>query len=147
MSHVCSQHLFGLPLRMNGMYRMQFDHEHLDLLPLVIWSRVLTIYRVKLRQRTAMEQKRIDLQSLSPTLPNLWLLLPIIIIIREKSLTQHFDVAMTSLSSDKDKKLTYYIRFKMTKYRTKVTSLHMSMKKCENMLNKQFCPDGVWLCV
>ena len=53
-----------------------------------------------------MEQKRIDLQSLLPTLPNLWLLLPIIIIIREKSLTQRFDVAMTSLSSDKDKKLT-----------------------------------------
>ena len=39
-SHVCSQHLFGLPLRMNGMQRIQFDHERLDLIPLVIWSRV-----------------------------------------------------------------------------------------------------------
>ena len=35
-SHVCSQHSFGLPLRMNGMYRTQFDHEHLDLVALVI---------------------------------------------------------------------------------------------------------------
>ena len=30
-SHVCSQHSFGLPLRMNGMQRMQFDHSRLDL--------------------------------------------------------------------------------------------------------------------
>ena len=35
-SRVCSQHSFGLPLRMNGMHRMQFDHARLDLLPLVI---------------------------------------------------------------------------------------------------------------
>ena len=35
-SHVCSQHLFGLPLRMNEMHRTQFDHTHFDLLPLVI---------------------------------------------------------------------------------------------------------------
>ena len=35
-SHLCSQHLFGLSLRMNGMHRMQFDHAHLDLLSLVI---------------------------------------------------------------------------------------------------------------
>ena len=34
-SHVCSQHSFGLPLRMNGMYRTQFDHAHMDLLPLL----------------------------------------------------------------------------------------------------------------
>ena len=33
-SHVCSQHLFGLPLRMYGMHRMQFDHARLDLLVL-----------------------------------------------------------------------------------------------------------------
>ena len=39
-SHVCSQHSFGLPLRMNGMHRTQFDHARLDLLSLVIWSRV-----------------------------------------------------------------------------------------------------------
>ena len=38
---VCSQHLFGLPLRMDGMHRTQFDHSHSDLLSLVIWSCVL----------------------------------------------------------------------------------------------------------
>ena len=35
-SHVCSQHSFGLPLKMNEMNRTQFDHAPLDLLPLVI---------------------------------------------------------------------------------------------------------------
>ena len=35
-SHVCSQHSFGLPLRMNGMHRTQFDHARLDFLSLVI---------------------------------------------------------------------------------------------------------------
>ena len=39
-SPVCCQHLFGLPLRMNGMHWTQFDHACFDLLPLVIWSRV-----------------------------------------------------------------------------------------------------------
>ena len=34
--HLCSQHLFGLPLRMNGMHRMQFHHVCFDLLPLII---------------------------------------------------------------------------------------------------------------
>ena len=38
--HVCSQHSFGLPQRMIGMHRTQFDHELLDFLPLVILSRV-----------------------------------------------------------------------------------------------------------
>ena len=37
-SHVCSRHSFGLPLRINEMHRMQFDHERLNLLPLVILS-------------------------------------------------------------------------------------------------------------
>ena len=32
-SHVCSQHSFGLPLRMNGMHRRQFDHARFDYLP------------------------------------------------------------------------------------------------------------------
>ena len=32
-SHVCSHHSFGLPLRMNGMHKTQFDHERFDLLP------------------------------------------------------------------------------------------------------------------
>ena len=35
-SHVCSQHLFGLPLQMYGMYRTIFDHARLDLLSLTI---------------------------------------------------------------------------------------------------------------
>ena len=43
-SHVCSQHSFGLPLRMmhrtQKMHRTQFDHARLDLRSLVIWSRV-----------------------------------------------------------------------------------------------------------
>ena len=34
--HVCSQHLFGFPLRMNGIYITQFDQACLDLLSLVI---------------------------------------------------------------------------------------------------------------
>ena len=41
-SHVCDQHSFGFPLRMNGMHRTQFDHARFDLLPLVIWSRVFS---------------------------------------------------------------------------------------------------------
>ena len=39
-SHVCRQLSFGLPLRMNGMHRTQFDHVRLDLLSLVILPRV-----------------------------------------------------------------------------------------------------------
>ena len=35
-SNVYSQHLLGLPLRMNGMYRTQFEQARFDLLPLVI---------------------------------------------------------------------------------------------------------------
>ena len=35
-SRKCSQHSFGLPLRMNGMLKTQFDHARFDLLPLVI---------------------------------------------------------------------------------------------------------------
>ena len=52
--HVRSQHSFGLPLRMNGMHKTQFDLAHLDLLSLVICSRVL-ICHVKLTQSTALE--------------------------------------------------------------------------------------------
>ena len=65
-----SQHSFWIPLRMNGMYKTQFDHARFDPLSLVIWSRVLWP-----SQSTALEQKRLDLRSLSPALPNLWLLL------------------------------------------------------------------------
>ena len=64
-SRVCSQHSFGLPLRMNGMHKLQFDRARFDVLPC----------RVKLTQSTALEQKRLDLRSLSPAVPNLWLLL------------------------------------------------------------------------
>ena len=39
-SHVSSQYSFGLPLRMNGMHKMQFDHVCINLLPLVLLSRV-----------------------------------------------------------------------------------------------------------
>ena len=35
-SHVCSQHSFGLPIRMYGKHRKHFDHARLDLLSLVI---------------------------------------------------------------------------------------------------------------
>ena len=35
-STVCSQHSFGLPLRMYGMHITQFDHARLNLLSLVI---------------------------------------------------------------------------------------------------------------
>ena len=50
-SHVCSQHSFQPPQRINGMhrmqlYRMQFDHSHFKLLPLVV-THVLTICWVK----------------------------------------------------------------------------------------------------
>ena len=32
---VCNKHSFGLPLKMYGMHRTQFDHAHLDLLSFV----------------------------------------------------------------------------------------------------------------
>ena len=32
-SHVCSQHSFGLPLRMSGMHKTQFDRARFDFLP------------------------------------------------------------------------------------------------------------------
>ena len=33
---VGTQHSLGIPLRMNGMHKMQFDHKGHDLLPIVI---------------------------------------------------------------------------------------------------------------
>ena len=63
-SYVCSQHLFGPPLWMNGMHIMQFGQTCLDL---------STTCHIKLTQRTALEQKRFDLLTLSPTLHYLWL--------------------------------------------------------------------------
>ena len=73
-SNVCSQHSFGPPLWMNGMHIMQFDHTRLDLSTTHnLITHVLTICHIKLMQRTALEQKRFDLLTLSPTLHNLWL--------------------------------------------------------------------------
>ena len=46
-----------------------------SLLPLSIAGAkrsVFTIYQVNLTQSTTLEQKRLDLRSLSPALPNLW---------------------------------------------------------------------------
>ena len=39
-SHVCGQHSFGLPLRMNGMHKTQSDHARFDLLPRNLITRV-----------------------------------------------------------------------------------------------------------
>ena len=78
-SHVRSQDSFGLPLRMNGMHRTQFDHSWLDLLSLVIWSgRVFwpTItWNLRKAKRRSKSVINFDLQSLSPALCNLLLLL------------------------------------------------------------------------
>ena len=81
-SHVCSQQSFELPLKMNGMHRTQFGQARFGLsTPRNLIKRVLTVKtsvcQVKLRQSsqsTVLEQTRLDLRSLSPTLPNLWLL-------------------------------------------------------------------------
>jgi len=75
-SHVCNRHSFGLPLRMNGIHRTQFDHAR-QFGPSItrnLITRVLTICHMKLTQSRAMEQKRFDLRSLSLSLRNLWLL-------------------------------------------------------------------------
>ena len=74
-SHVCSQCSFGLPLRMNWMNKMQFDHVCFYFLPSLSDHLFLTICHVKLMQSTALEQKCLDLRSFSPALNNLWLLL------------------------------------------------------------------------
>ena len=71
---VCSQHLFGLPLRIYGLHRMQLDHMQLDLLSLVIWSRIFWP-SVMWNLRKAQCWKCFYLWSLLPTLRNLWLFL------------------------------------------------------------------------
>ena len=81
-SHVRSQQSFELPLKMNGMHRTQFGQAPFGLSTArYLIKGVLTVKtsvcQVKLRQSgqsTVLEQKRLDLRSLSPTLPNLWLL-------------------------------------------------------------------------
>ena len=82
--HVCGQHSFGLPLRMNGMHKTQFDHARFDFLPRVIWSRMFQpSVKWNLCKSTVLEQKcffHLDLRSSSPALCNLWLLLVLAII-------------------------------------------------------------------
>ena len=76
-SHVCNQHLFGIPLRMNGMHATQFDHAR-QFGPSItrnLIMRILTICYMKLTQSRAMEQNCFDLRSLSLSLLDLWLLL------------------------------------------------------------------------
>ena len=65
---------FGLPQRMNGMHRTQFDHSSLELLSFVFWSPVFWP-SITWNLRTALEQKRFVLPLLTPLLHNLWLLL------------------------------------------------------------------------
>ena len=62
----------GLPLRMNGMHRTQFEHARLDLLSLEIWSRVFWLsvaWNLRKAQRSSKSA------SLLPALRDLWLLL------------------------------------------------------------------------
>ena len=75
-SHVCSHHSFGLQLRnewnaQNAIWSRAFGPS----ITRYLSTRVLTICHVKPMQSTAMQQKRFDIRSLSPTLRNLWLLL------------------------------------------------------------------------
>ena len=70
---------FGLPLRMNGMHKTQFDHARFDLLPLVTWSRVSwpsVTRNLRKAQRWNNGKTHSDFRSLSPVLVllNLWLL-------------------------------------------------------------------------
>ena len=52
-SHVGCHYFFGLPVRLNEMHRMQFDHMCLDILSLCnLITRVFTISHVKLMQST-----------------------------------------------------------------------------------------------
>ena len=74
-SHVCDQHSFGFPLRMNGMHRIQFDHARFDLLPLVIWSRVFWPSVTWNLRKAQGWSKAFGPSILSPALPKLWLLL------------------------------------------------------------------------
>ena len=51
VSHVCKQHSFGLPLRVNGMQRTHSDYTCSNLKYLL--SLVLTFYQVNVTQRTS----------------------------------------------------------------------------------------------
>ena len=57
-SHLCRQHSFGLPLRMNGMHKTQFDCACFDFLPCIIWSCVFwSSVKWNVPKRTALKQK------------------------------------------------------------------------------------------
>ena len=80
-SHVCSQHSFGLPLRMNAdaqkaiwprAFGPSFSRNPI--------TRVFTICHVIFTQSPAIERKRFDFWSLSPAVRNFWLLLVVILI-------------------------------------------------------------------
>ena len=58
--HVCSQHSFGLLLRMNGMHKTQFDQGRFELLPCIIWSRMFQqSVKWNLYKSTVFEQKHL----------------------------------------------------------------------------------------
>ena len=92
-SHVCSQHSFGLalnlvprvfglsdqkarrlwvrdwlPLRMNGMHRTQFDHAPLDLLSLVISSRVFWLRKAQRWSKSVKKSLIAGYRTFSPSL-------------------------------------------------------------------------------
>ena len=72
-SHVCSQHLFGL--RMNGIQRTQFDHSHLDLLSLGIWSRLFGPSITWNLRKAQCWSWSVFILHRFPALRNLWLFL------------------------------------------------------------------------
>ena len=57
--YLCVACMFGLPLRMNGMHRMQFHHACFDLPPLVIWSCVFwpSVSTILCKVLAVLEQK------------------------------------------------------------------------------------------
>ena len=65
-----------LDFHLEGMeYTKRNVITHVTFYPLNLITRVLTICHMKLTQSTVLEQKRLNLWSLSPPLPILWLLL------------------------------------------------------------------------
>ena len=80
-SHICCQHSFEFPLRMNGMHGKQFDHEHLAFYHSQSDHACFDYLSRKFYAKhtsTAMQQKRFDLRSLLPALRNLCLFLVVI---------------------------------------------------------------------
>ena len=73
---------------MNGMHKTQFDQAFRPYTPRSLITCVLPFLQVKLTQSTAMEQKRLDLRSLSRALTNLWLLLVYCLIAGDKKSPQ-----------------------------------------------------------